>query len=285
MKRDKKQSARVQKNIGLVGIVIVFFVDAILCMASEQEFLAESIVMTAGLAVILALSLLRYRNATVLFSIGLMFGYIIRRLLIMTVYTEGPALSFFLWALLPSVLCACVLTYWSGSELLDLELEIRIEQHEELVLISPSTGLYNLKCLHCDLRMEQAYCERNKRILSLMAIQIVLPEETDKSWGEKILADVYRAIGIMIIDLVRVEDRVYSMNEEGLYGVLMICSKEQSEVVVDRMKRTLCNKENYSRLLEDQVDVEVKIACLEFDKKEYGDDVVLFEHAIRGMLP
>ena len=95
VKRDKKQSARVQKNIGLVGIVIVFFVDAILCMASEQEFLAESIVMTAGLAVILALSLLRYRNATVLFSIGLMFGYIIRRLLIMTVYTEGPALSFF----------------------------------------------------------------------------------------------------------------------------------------------------------------------------------------------
>ena len=273
-----------QKNVGLMGMLLLFFVNAVLCTVNFSYYKPEAILITLGLILVLVFALMKKRNISLLLSVGITVGYVAYYMIRIMSNHAKVDVSFVIWAMIPILFAIAVEYYQAGCDKAERAMRVMMGEEEDRILISKETGLYNLKALHLDLKMQHAYCDRNKKILSLMEVQVNLPKEVKERLKQEQKNELYREIGTILIDLLRVEDRVYSVEEEGRYGILLICNKEQSEVVIDRMRRTLGNADNYSKLIGVGNTITVDIACLEFDNSVYRDDYILFERSVRGQL-
>lgn len=280
----KKQHKGFERNIGFAGVLLVVFIQSALSVYYWPTYMAEIIVMNVGMIIVVTLTLLSYRTASKVFAISLTIGYLLQRLFCMIGSSHQINIEFLLWFILPMILYFMLSLFFAGSAQLNQHLDILIERQEELMTISHKTDLYNQKGLLLDIRMQQAYCERNNLALSLMLLQVNLKEEAMDSISDQNFYQFLKDIGIMITDTVRIEDRVYSIDDNGIFGILLICSREASEHVRTRLCGVLENRELFTQLSGGRLETDVKIACGEYDRQVYQNDAALFLHSVLNSL-
>lgn len=280
----KRMNAKIQQNMGLIALLICFFAVATIISVIEHNLLIEAIVMIAGLFIIVILAITSKKNYFLVLAgtqTVLYIGYLLAQISI-----DGIKLTWirYVWMVYPAIIAIITYMYVLGNKRLEMELDVLKEKEEELVMISQVTGLYNLKSLYNDIRMQKAYAERNNLVLSLMILKVQFKTEWKKSIPIDQYHEIMREIGIVVTDVVRIEDRTYSIDDECTFGVLLICDKEGSSYVSNRVEKQLANKETLAHLIKGKFDIDVKIACKEYKKEDYGDDVILFKQMVENEL-
>ena len=273
---EHKKYTTLTKCAGISGIVLVLYAQAMLMTTQDTKFAWETIILGVCLLIEIFLAVAEKYTAERIVTVAITIGFLFERLIYMIVAERAMDLFFIVGIASPFLLYLFLRMFIIGTFEQTRELDILKEKQEDLIMLSPETGLYNQKSLLCDIRMQYAYCERNKLVLSLLLLKIDLVEAKPEVIDRETYIKIMREFGITITDTVRVEDKVYSVDDAGIFGVLLICNQEGSESVINRLKSVLGNHEMFDKIAGGKAKFTVKTECKQYVAKEYGEDVMFF---------
>ena len=84
----------------------------------------------------------------------------------------------------------------------------------------------------------------------------------------------------IVVDTVRLEDRVYVIDEEGSLGVLLTCDRNGAKLVEGRLRKKLDDASAFDGIAQTSIRVEVKIGSLQYKKEEFERDAILFKERV-----
>lgn len=280
----KRTSGYLLQDIGLVFFLLSIGALAMTVGNAAKEELLEFVVMlmAAFLAVLLAGFKL---NSLSVVAVGFStVAYTAYKLFFLFAYSEPISALCYVWVTVPFVAVGSMQLFVYGNRQTELENDVLREQVEELVLINPLTGLYNLRSLYIDLKKQIAYAARKDSTVCLMLVKLRYEQELKSVLSRRNYEGVIQRLADIIVDAVRLEDRVYSVDNQGSVGIILTCDQEGSEYVKKRIRTRVENPEAFKGIANSAIRVEIRIACLEYEKEAYGQDLIAFKQKVESEL-
>jgi len=280
----KRATGYLLQDIGLVIFLICIGILAITVGNAEQKEQIEFVVMLMATFLAVLLAGFKFNSLSVV-TVGFsIVAYTAYKLYFLFAYSEIIVPLCYIWVTIPLIAVGAMQMFVYGNRQTELENDVLREQVEELVMINPLTGLYNLRSLYIDLKKQIAYAERKNVKTSLMIIKLRYEQELRSVLSRRNYETMIQQLADIIEDAVRVEDRTYSIDNQGSVGVILTCDQEGSEFVKKRIRSRVENEEAFKDITEEAIRVEVKIACLEYNDKVYDDDLIAFKQKVESEL-
>lgn len=281
---NKKSFGYLFQDIGLVLLLACLFTGSLAVSYTEKSMLFEAVIMLLGtFGALLLAGFKLFGLSWVLAGLEVTIYTAYRLYLFLSYDTDIPLLSF-VWIFLPILSAAAMYLFISGNRRLELENDIMREQVEELVMINPLTRLYNLRSLYNDLNVQAAYSERNKVPMTLMLIVLKYESELAGILSRSNYEGVIQRLARLVVDTVRVEDKTYSIDNKGSLAVMLTCDKAGSEIVMQRVRSRISEKDAFAGIANASIKIEVKMASLEYGRETYGNDMILFKQRVENEL-
>lgn len=280
----KRATGYLMQDIGLVLLLLSLGILSITVGNAESKEMLEFVVML--MATFLAVLLAGFKfNSLSIVAVGFsVVAYTAYKLYYWFAYSEEIVFLCFVWVTVPLAAVGAMQLFVYGNRQTELENDVLREQVEELVLINPLTGLYNLRSLYIDMKKQVAYAERNHTSLCLMLIKLRYEQELKNVLSRRNYEAVIQKVADIVVDAVRLEDRTYSVDRQGSIGVILTCDQAGSEFVKNRIKSRVENPEAFRKIANSAIRVEVRIACLQYDAEVYGKDFVSFKQKVESEL-
>ncbi|MCR5831531.1 MAG: GGDEF domain-containing protein [Lachnospiraceae bacterium] len=264
--------------LGMGMVLLAFILAVVITNISGPEAFAENLIMTVVIAV--AVVIVIYGYLTIAIIVGAVAVVVFSGLKVYSLTALGkqvPPISF-LWILLPALAIVGIMLYVKRYTPLTLENALLKKQIAELVMIDPVTGLYNLRSMFMDIQTQISYAERNDSPISLMIIRLRYPAEMRKVLKTAQYEKVIKQLSLLLVDTVRLEDRVYSIDENGGFAVILTCDKEGTKIVENRLRNKMDDPKWFEGIAEkQQIRTEVKIGYLQYDKSKYNRNANMFK--------
>lgn len=280
----KRATGYLTQDIGLVLLLACILASTLTVGNASAEVYLESLVMLLGVFAAILFAGFKLTSFAVVVAGFEILAYSSYRLFLYFTYYKDIPFICYIWILLPILSVAAMYLFISGSRQTELENDILKEQVEELVMINSLTGLYNLRSLYNDMKRQIAYIERNKMSLSLVIVVLRYEEELKKVLSRNNYQAVIQKLALVISDSVRVEDKTYSIDNKGGFAVMLTCDKKGSEFVIKRILQKVLEKNTFAGIADSAIKVEVKIACVQYDKEQFGDDVIMYKQKVESEL-
>ena len=281
---NKKTFGYLFQDIGLVLLLACLFTGSLAVSYTEKSMLFEAVIMLLGtFGALLLAGFKLFGLSWVLAGLEVTIYTAFRLYLFLSSDKDIPLLSL-VWIFLPIFSAAAMYLFMSGNRRLELENHILREQVEELVMINPLTRLYNLRSLYNDLNIQAAYSERNKVPMTLMLIVLKYESELANILSRSNYESIIQRLARLVVDTVRAEDKTYSIDSKGSLAVLLACDKAGSEIVMQRVRSRISNKDAFAGIARASIKIEVKMASLEYEKKIYGNDMILYKQRVENEL-
>lgn len=275
----KDNSGKTLQDVGICIMLVAFLLSAIL-FAATQDLYLEGILMLTGMFVAVLFACFRLTGfAIVIGSLGAV-ALAAYKIYMMVVQGEDIPIISFGWIGLMAMAVVGSILFVNGLKKVQLENQILQQQVEELVMIDPLTGFYNLRSMFMDTQTQISYAERNGKAISLMIIKLRYVKELKKVLKQSQYEEVIKRLSKLVFDTVRLEDRVYAIDNEGSLGVLLTCDRTGSKSVEGRLRGKLENPTVFEGIAPAQLRVEVKIGCLQYNKEDFQRDVKLFKERV-----
>ncbi len=254
-----------------IGLLMLSFILAVVVTAyTGGEHLAENLVMTVSLAVAVVITVAGYlMMAVIVAAVATMVFAGLKIYSIMVLSSEIVPISF-LWMIIPAMCVVGIALYVKRYSPLTLENALLKKQISELVMIDPVTGLYNLRSLFMDIQTQISYAERNDSPISLMILRLRYPAEMKKVLKASQYDQVVKQLSMLIVDTVRLEDRVYSIDENGGFGIILTCDRKGTKLVEKRLRTKLDDPKWFEGISDKQIRTEVRIGYLQYEKAKYN---------------
>ncbi len=200
-------------------------------------------------------------------------------------YEKGTAINIysFAWLILPIVVVGTMKLFISGRNRLELENSMLRQQVEELVMIDPLTGLYNLRSFYYDIDRQIRYTRRNQLPLTLMIIKLRYGQELRKILTKKNFDKLKQRLAEIIGDAIRVEDNQYSIDNDGSLAIILTCDESGGELVRNRIRSMVGEKGAFDGITDTSIKVEVQIAFMQY-REEIGNDTAFFKQSVEKEL-
>ena len=275
MDEEKKRAnrggdGRIVSYFGIGLLLLSFVLAVVVTNSTGSDYFAENLIMTICLAIAAAITVSGYITIAVIVeaaSTVIFAGLKIYSLI--TLQKEFPPVSF-LWIVLPAMSVVGIALFVKRFSPLMLENALLKKQIAELVMIDPVTGLYNLRSMFMDIQTQISYAERNNSPISLMILRLRYPAEMRKVLKSSQYDKVVKQLSLLIVDTVRLEDRVYSIDENGGFGIILTCDKEGTKIVEKRLRAKLDDPKWFEGISDKQIRTEVRIGYLQYDKTKYN---------------
>lgn len=275
----KEISGKTLQDVGICIMLFAFLLSALLFAATQEQYL-EGILMLSGMLVAVLFACFRLTSfAIVIASLEVVAFITYKIYLMMVVHDEVVTLSFG-WIILVAMAVVGSIMFVNGLKKLQLENQVLKQQVEELVMIDPLTGFYNLRSMFMDTQTQISYAERNGKAISLMIIKLRYLKELKSVLKKNQFNEVLIRLSKLVFDTVRLEDRVYVIDGDGSLGVLLTCDRAGARLVEGRLRGKLDNPAVFDEIAPSQLRVEVKIGCLQYNKEEFQRDVKLFKERV-----
>ena len=192
--------------------------------------------------------------------------------------SQGTGLSgvMFLWLIIPGLTVLGAALYTGGQKKLQTENALLRRQVEELVMIDPLTNLYNLRSMFMDMQTQVSFAERNNQHISLMVIKMKYHDELKRVLKKSQYEQVLIKVSKYVVSTVRLEDRVYAIDDVGSLAIILTTDKAGCKSVVERLNHKLEDPDAFTDISSHPIRVEVKIGYLEYDKKQFKRDAKEF---------
>lgn len=280
----KRTRGYLLQDIGLVLFLACILVGVITLQNVAVEEYIESLVMFLGLFLAILFAGFKLTSFAVVFAGLEILIYSAYRLFLFFSYNQTIPYICIVWLVLPILSVFAMYLFVSESRNTEMENEILKEQVEELVMIDSLTGLYNLRSLYYDLQGQIAYAERNNMSISLVIIRLRYEEELKKVLSRSRYEAVIQKLAEVISGIVRLEDKTYSIDKKSGFAIMLTCDKEGSKLVMQRILNKVNEKTTFEGIAKTAIKVEVRMACLQYDREEFGDDVVAYKQKVESEL-
>lgn len=275
-KVKKPGDGKLVSFIGLGLMLLAFVLAVAVTNAAGADYFAENIAMTIAMAVAVIISAAGYLTiAIVVAAVATVIFAGLKVYSILSLQMTFPMMSF-LWIVLPAMCVVGIALYVKKYSPLTLENALLKKQIAELSMIDPVTGLYNLRSMFMDIQTQISYAERNNSPISLMILRLRYPAEMRKVLKSSQYEKVIKQLSLLIVDTVRLEDRVYSIDENGGFGIILTCDKEGTKLVEGRLRSKLADSSWFEGISDKQIRTEVKIGYLQYDNAKYNRDANTF---------
>lgn len=277
----ESQKNTILKFTGIAMFFLGFLFAVLVTHYSGEECYTENLFMT--IATILAAAIAMAGN----FLIPVIFAAVgtvsFAGFKIYSLIGEGSDFKYisFLWIVIPALCTFGMYLYSKGYRLLNLDNAILKQQIEELVMVDRITGLYNLRSMFMDMQTQISYAERNNTPVSLMIIRLRYPAEMRKVLKREQYEKVLNQMASIIKDSVRLEDRVYSIDNMGGFGLILTCDVEGTKLVEERIREKMADPMYFSKISDKhKIRAEIKIGFLEYSKEKYNRDANSFKNDV-----
>ena len=175
----------------------------------------------------------------------------------------------YVWLVLPVCCIAAMILFvhnvYKAERLADV-LEDKIRNME---VIEPVTGLSNLRSLYMDLERRMAYARRNDLELTLMIFELRYYQELKSIMSGSEFAELKRRMGRLVEETLRLEDRVYAIDDRGSLGIVCVgCGKDGADIVRNRITAVLSETERFEGIMDRGLRVDVRVGCCSYDREE-----------------
>ena len=283
MKTENRRPAGKSDGVALsylgIGMVMLSFILAVtITGVSGTDYVVENIIMTVMLAAAAVITIAGYLTIGIIVAAVSTVVYAgLKIYSIAVLHKDCPVISF-VWVILPALCVVGIALYVKRYNPLTLENALLKKQIAELVMIDPVTGLYNLRSLFMDIQTQISYAERNDSPISLMIVRLRYPAEMRKVLKMPQYEKVIKQLSLLLVDTVRLEDRVYSIDENGGFAVILTCDREGTKIVENRLRNKLDDPKWFEGIAEkQQIRTEVKIGYLQYDKAKYNRNANMFK--------
>lgn len=280
----KRKTGYLMQDIGLVLFLFCVGAMAFTVGYAGRGLLLEFIIMLMATFFAILLAGFKLNSLAIVAASFSVLGYSAYKLYTSFAYSQEIIPLCYVWIVFPLVCVGTMILFVSGSLQTELENEVLKEQVEELVMINSLTGLYNLRSLYNDLQKQVAYARRNKMAISLMIVKLRYEQELKSILSRSHYESLIQRLAVLVVDAVRVEDRTYSIDNYGTIGIILTCDAAGSEFAKNRIKTRIEAEDAFTGITDAAISVKVKIAYLEFNQEEYGNDMITFKQKVESEL-
>ena len=295
MAKEKKEKVRKEKekkvkytgktsyDLGTILIFCAFAVASIVMSNCSQDLYKENLTMVVVTFTVAVLAAFRVVNAAMILAaiqtvifIGLKIASVASG-----DFDDKITLG---WIVVPGLIVLGYTFVNRAKKEADLSQEIMNDQINELIMTDPVTGLYNLRSMYMDIQTQISYAERNGKDICLMILKPKYIDELKTVLKAKELKEVVERLSKTVCDTVRLEDRVYSIDSEGGFGIILTCDLEGAGLVEDRLAEKLQDEEMYSGVVSgNDIRVDMQLGCVQYDEKLNRDAIRFKELAEQAL--
>lgn len=279
-KPEKEKKAKKQKYTGKaaydMGTVLIFcaFMIASVVMANcGHELYKENLVMVVVTFTAAVLAAFRVINAAMILAAIQTVIFIGIKIASLASAGDVNKVSFG-WIAVPLLLVMGYSLVNRARVELERSQEVMSEQINELIMTDPVTGLYNLRSMYMDIQTQISYAERNNKQICLMILQPKYVNEMKTVLKQKEFEEVVVRLSKVVCDTVRLEDRVYSIDSEGGFGVILTCDLAGSKLVEERLKNRFRDKALFAGVVSNnELRIEMQLGCVQYDESLNRDAI------------
>lgn len=273
----------------LQDVALLFFLGCILGsglvvgFSDTEAARLENIVMFLIMCASIILAAYRFRYlAVVLASVQTCFFAAYK---IYTGFFLGGEITLFsfFWLILPVGCVVSMLLFMHETYRAEIISEMLEKQIHEQILTDRVTGLYNLKSMYMDLERQIAFSKRNNLKLSLMILELRYKDEL-KSILNGAQFDALRVAYVRVLeDSIRLEDRLYALDEDGQVGIICTCDKPGAQIMKQRILNHLAQPEQFRDIIDRAIRVDVRVGIFEYREGEVTNAIDLKKKAENEM--
>ena len=276
---SKDISGKTLEDIGISVLLIALFTATIVDSLGGEFLFTENLVMTIVTFVAVLLAAIRVTNIPAIVAGIATVSFIAYK--IYQMFAQGGTIELlsYLWIAIPGLAVLGMSLFSKGIQRLQRDNNVLSKQVEDLIMIDPLTGFYNLRSMYMDIQTQISYAERNNTYISLMIIRPryrkELKDVLKKDQYEKVLVSFSK----LVYETVRLEDRVYSLDSDGTVGVLLTCDRQGAKLVEKRIRSKIEKTNAFENIAEKPIRMEIQLGFLEY-KKEYNRDAIKFKSLV-----
>lgn len=281
--KDQQTKTYVSRDLSMLFLLMWAFLQAVALALAEKDAIASYLVFFFFSDAAVLLCYMGRRTT------GLTLGGMVTCVWVawkLYSFYENGALFFMLdYALIPFPLLGVAVAslYEHSIRRVSMENVMLRRQVEDLVLIDEATGLYNLRALYRDMQVMVHYCERNNLPLTLLIAQIRYESEMRSMLPAGQYAELRRRVADDISNNVRVEDRVYCIDDHGTIAVLLTTTADGSSIVRSRVYRAI-QGDSMGGILAKGTTLNMRFAAKQYNEETYKGDMVSFKKAVESEL-
>lgn len=262
--REKNRRLLVQ-DLGLLVFLAGIIAAALLVSFSGTEAQRmENLIMFLVLSGAVVLSAYRFRYLAIVVSAVQTFFYAAYRIYMGFMEGQSIPLTNYAWLVLPVMTVVAMTLFMRSTYQAEVIAEMLDHQLSEQVMVDRVTGLYNLKSMYVDVERQIAYSRRNGMSLALVIMELRYKDELHAILSGEQFDAMRVALAQLLEDNVRLEDRVYALDEEGKMGILCTCDRAGAEIIKGRILRALEKTDRFQPILNKALRVEVRMGIFEY---------------------
>lgn len=263
--RQKRKNGRLIQDVGILLLILSMFFAVISSTFAPDYLLVPELIMFAAACAGLLLAAYSFRYLAVIeagLQVLIFVAYILFRHRVESMPIHW---SCYAWVFLPLLGVGAMLLFQAMNYRNEQMNQILMQQMDDLVLIHPLTGLYNARALYLDLQRQMAYASRRKVDLCLMCIELRYGGELQKILTTSQFSQLLQTLAHVIENALRLEDKVYMMDDDGSMALILGCSAEGAMVVKNRIKDTVAKSELFHQIVNQALRVDLRIGFLQYD--------------------
>ena len=269
----RKYSGKALYDMGTVLIFCAFVIASIVMANCGQELYKENLVMVAVTFTAAILAAFRVINAAMILAAIQTVIYI--GIKIAALASDGSVNKVsFGWIVVPGLLVVGYTLVNKAKVEQERSQEVMSEQIEELIVIDPVTGLYNLRSMYMDIQTQISYAERNNKQICLMILKPKYVDEMRTALKPKEFEEVVVRLSKVVCDTVRLEDRVYAIDSEGSFGIILTCDLAGAKLVEERLTNKFRDKSLFAGVVtNNELRVDMQLGCVQYDENLNRDAI------------
>lgn len=281
--REKNRRLLIQ-DLGLLAFLAGVVGAALLVAFSATDAQrTENLVMFLVLSGAVVLSAYRFRYlALVLCSVQTCF-YAAYKIYMGFMEAASIPVSCYAWLVIPILTVSAMTVFMRSTYQAEVIAEMLDKQLTEQVMTDRVTGLYNAKSMYIDLERQIAYSKRNGLSLTLMILELRYKEELTAILSDAQFDTLRVTLAQLLEDNIRLEDRLYALDDQGKMGILCTCDRAGAEIMKRRIRDALEKTKSFEQVLGRALRVEIRAGIYEYKEGQVDNAIDLKKKAENEM--
>ncbi len=266
MEKNKAASRLILiQDLGILLFMLSMLGAALITGLTDKELMYQHTALMLAMLLSALLTGLRAQVAGTVITALSVLVFTVYKLYIRLAYFTPIEWTAYLW---PALLAAALggmsmfISLFSSIEGLNGVLNKRLD---ELTVIDPVTGLENLRSMGSGLKRYMALSERNGTSMGLMMVRLRYAEEIKKVLTRTQFNDLRHILATVIQNTLRLEDRVFTLDEEGSFGIIYFSLENGAPIVKSRIMSAVQKENMVPDLVGQQLTVEVSVVYKQYD--------------------
>ena len=227
------------QDLGILLLMLSVLAGAVITGLSGKELIYQHVALLLAVMLIALLVVLRARTAGTILTAVCLLAFTVYKLYQRLAFRAPIETTAYFW---PLILLGSL-----GGSVLFISLYATIEgingilnhRISELTVIDPVTNIENMRSLVLSLRRYMALSERSGTKMGLMLVRMRYAEEIRKVLTRQQFNDLRALLADKVQHTLRLEDRVFSIDDQGSLGIIYFSEEAGVPVVKSRIMRAI----------------------------------------------